>query len=185
MNKDWARSLLADCIARRSPVEIFLRRSSAAPLCCVPLLMSERLALVAPYVDFYPDGYEVVRLRSISAVRAGDREAFHSHIMLHEGILDRLDTPPVSIDSFPALLTDLLAQDEPVIVSGERALLLGSITKVGKKKLRVRYIDGLGRMDAEPTRMPYDDIDSVAFGNRYLRLVVRYAQDGERTTDAE
>ena len=49
----------------------------------------------------------------------------------------------------------------------------------------MRYIDGLGRMDAEPTRMPYDDIDSVAFGNRYLQLVVRYAQDGERTPDAE
>ena len=82
----------------------------------------------------------------------------------------------MSLESFSALLTDLFAQGEPVIVSGKEDLLLGTIEKAGKKKLQVRYIDGMGRVDEDLTRLPYDDITSVAFGNRYLKLVVQYAE---------
>lgn len=176
MKKDWVRTLLTDCITRRSPIEILRKKLDVPPLCCVPLLMSEKLVLVVPYVDFQPDGYEVIRLRDISSIRADERAAFHGHIMMSEGVLESLCLPPVSLESFGALLTDLFAQGEPVIVSGKEDLLLGTIEKAGKKKLQVRYIDGMGRVDEDLTRLPYDDITSVAFGNRYLKLVVQYAE---------
>lgn len=176
MKKDWVRTLLTDCITRRSPIEILRKKLDVPPLCCVPLLMSEKLVLVVPYVDFQPDGYEVIRLRDISSIRADERAAFHGHIMMSEGVLESLCLPPVSLESFSALLTDLFAQGEPVIVSGKEDLLLGTIEKAGKKKLQVRYIDGMGRVDEDLTRLPYDDITSVAFGNRYLKLVVQYAE---------
>lgn len=176
MKKDWIRTLLSDAIARRSSVAILRKKLGALPLLCIPLYMSEKLVIVAPYTDFQPDGFEVVRLRDISNVRSGEQAAFHEQIMQAEGVLNGLSAPNVSLANFPALLTDLLSLGEPVAVSGkDGTLLLGMIEKVGKKKLRVRYVDGDGHIDAEPTRMDYDEISSVAFASRYLRLVVQYA----------
>ena len=63
MKKDWIRTLLSDAIARRSPVAIMRKKIGALPLLCIPLQLSEKLVLVAPYTDFKPDGFEVVRLR--------------------------------------------------------------------------------------------------------------------------
>lgn len=176
MKKDWIRTLLADAIARRSPVAILRKKIGALPLLCIPLHMSEKLVIVAPYTDFQPDGFEVVRLRDISNVRSGEQAAFHEQVMQAEGVLRDLSIPCVSLENFPALLTDLFSLREPVAVSGkDGTLLLGMIEKIGKKKLRVRYVDGEGHVDAEPTRMDYDEISSVAFSSRYLRLVVQYA----------
>lgn len=193
MKKDWIRTLLSDAIARRSPVAIMRKKIGALPLLCIPLQMSEKLVLVAPYTDFKPDGFEVVRLRDISNVRADEQAAFHEQVMQAEGVLKGLVPPQVSLESFPALLTDLFALDEPVAVSGkENVLLLGTIEKAGKKKLRVRYVDGEGHVDEDPTRFSYDDISSVSFGSRYLKLVVQYAdkfpldaRDGETTEPAQ
>jgi hypothetical protein len=176
MKKDWIRTLLADAIARRSPVAIMRKTLGAAPLLCIPLKMSEKLVIVAPYTDFQPDGFEVVRLRDISNVRANEQAAFHEQVMYAEGVLTDLFPPAVSLESFSALLTDLFALGEPVAVSGKQnVLLLGVIEKAGKKKLRVRYIDGEGHVDEDPTRFAYEDISSVSFGSRYLKLVVQYA----------
>lgn len=176
MKKDWIRTLLSDAIARRSPVAIMRKKIGALPLLCIPLQLSEKLVLVAPYTDFKPDGFEVVRLRDISNVRADEQAAFHEQVMQAEGVLKGLVPPQVSLESFPALLTDLFALGEPVAVSGkENVLLLGTIEKAGKKKLRVRYVDGEGHVDEDPTRFSYDDISSVSFGSRYLKLVVQYA----------
>ena len=176
MKKDWIRTLLSDAIARRSPVAIMRKKIGALPLLCIPLQMSEKLVLVAPYTDFKPDGFEVVRLRDISNVRADEQAAFHEQVMQAEGVLRGLIPPQVSLESVPALLTDLGALGEAVAVSGkENVLLLGTIEKAGKKKLRVRYVDGEGHVDEDPTRFSYDDISSVSFGSRYLKLVVQYA----------
>lgn len=176
MKKDWIRTLLSDAIARRSPVAIMRKKIGALPLLCIPLQMSEKLVLVAPYTDFKPDGFEVVRLRDISNVRADEQAAFHEQVMQAEGVLKGLVPPQVSLESFSSLLTDLFALGEPVAVSGkENVLLLGTIEKAGKKKLRVRYVDGEGHVDEDPTRFSYDDISSVSFGSRYLKLVVQYA----------
>lgn len=176
MKKDWIRTLLADAIARRSPVAIMRKKIGALPLLCIPLQMSEKLVIVAPYTDFKPDGFEVVRLRDISNVRADEQAAFHEQVMQAEGVLTGLFPPKVSLESFPSLLTDLFALGEPVAVSGKQnVLLLGTIEKAGKKKLRVRYVDGEGHVDEDPTRFAYEDISSVSFGSRYLKLVVQYA----------
>ena len=176
MKKDWIRTLLSDAIARRSPVALMRKKIGAMPLLCIPLQMSEKLVLVAPYADFKPDGFEVVRLRDISNVRADEQAAFHEQVMQGEGVLSQLCPPRVSLENFPALLSDLFALGEPVAVSGkENVLLLGTIEKAGKKKLRVRYVDGGGHVDEDPTRFAYEDISSVSFGNRYLKLVVQYA----------
>lgn len=179
MKKDWIRTLLGDAIARRSPVAIMRKKLGVMPLLCIPLQMSEKLVLVAPYADFQPDGFEVIRLRDISNVRADEQAAFHEQVMHAEGVLTGLFPPSVSLENFSSLLTDLFAQGEPVAVSGKQnILLLGVIEKAGKKKLRVRYIDGEGHVDEDLTRFAYDDITSVAFGSRYLKLVVQYADKG-------
>lgn len=176
MKKDWIRTLLSDAIARRSPVAILRKKIGALPLLCIPLHMSEKLVIVAPYTDFQPDGFEVVRLRDISNVRSGEQSAFHEQVMQAEGVLTNLFPPSVSLENFPALLTDLFSLGEPVAVSSKSGvLLLGMIEKIGKKRIRIRYVDADGHVDAEPMRMEYDDIASVAFSSRYLKLVVQYA----------
>lgn len=176
MKKDWIRTLLSDAIAHRSPITLNRKKLGLEPLLCIPLQMSENFALVAPYVDFMPDGYEVMRLRDISNVRADERAAFHEQVMHAEGVLSAITIPDVALDSFQSLLNDLFALGEPVAVSGkENVLLLGTIEKAGKKKLRVRYVDGEGHIDEDPMRFPYESILSVSFGSRYLKLVVQYA----------
>lgn len=184
MKKDWIRTLLSDAIARRSPVALMRKKIGAMPLLCIPLQMSEKLVLVAPYADFKPDGFEVVRLRDISNVRADEQAAFHEQVMQGEGVLSQLCPPRVSLENFPALLADLFALGEPVAVSGkEDVLLLGTLEKAGKKKIRVRYVDGGGHVDEDPTRFAYEDISSVSFGNRYLKLVIQYADKMPATED--
>lgn len=181
MKKDWVRTLLRDAIERHFPVTLSRKKLGLPPLLCVPLLVSDDLVLVAPYVDFTPDGYEVMRLRDISRVGEDGRVAFHGRIMQAEGVLDALGTPvEVPLGDFPELLAYLMEAREPVIVTGKNdAYLLGTIEKTGKNRLSVRYIDGEGHTDARLSRIPYEDITSVAYGTRYLHLVVQYASPVE------
>lgn len=188
MKKDWVRALLVDAIERRFPVSLMRKKLELPPLLCVPLAMGEHLALVAPYVDFLPDGYEVVRLRDISRIAEDGRTSFHGRIMASEGVLADLSFPPaLPLSDFPQLLTYLMELGEPVIVTGKNQVyLLGTIGKVGKSKLGVRYIDGEGSVDDHLTRIAYEDIQSICFGTRYLRLLLQYANPvGEPLPDAD
>lgn len=177
MKKDWIRALLNDAIGQHKPVSLLRKKLGVAPLLCIPLLVGEGLALVSPYEDFLPDGYEVVRLRDVSRLEEDGSVAFHGRIMEGEGLLSQVVPPAdVPLGSFEELLSWLMLRGEPVIVTGKNdAYLLGNIEKVGKSKLGVRYIDGEGRIDTRLTRIPYEDIISVCFATRYLRLVVQYA----------
>lgn len=176
MKKENIRALLEESIARRLPVALHRKKLNSPPLYCVPLAFSDELLLVALYADFQPDGYEVVRVRDISDVHSDERTAFHARIMAQEEVLPKLAAPSVPLDDFAALLAALGGQGEPVIVEdGGKTLLLGTIEKAGKSKLRMRYIGTDGQTDREPTRIAYEEIASVHFGGRYLNLVARYA----------
>lgn len=177
MKKDWIRALLSDSIQRREPIAVLRKKLGLAPLLCVPLGVGEGLALVAPYVDFLPDGYELIRLRDISRVGEEGAVAFHARIMREEGVLTGIapqDGLPLS--DYPQALQALMERGEPVIVTGKNdAYLLGAIGKIGKNRLGIYYIDGEGHVDGNLTRIAYEDIISVCYGTRYLRLVSQYA----------
>jgi hypothetical protein len=180
MKKDWIQTLLEGTIAQRRPVTLHRRKLGASPLPCVPLALGKTLMLSALYADFQPDGYEVVRLRDITNVHSDERTAFYERIMAAEGVLDAIVDPGLPLDDLPALLAALRERREPVTVEdGGGVFLLGFIEKTGKSKLRLRYISTGGRMGAESARMPYEDIASVCFGGRYVRLVARYAEAAE------
>lgn len=189
MKKEWVRSLLLDAIERKYPVTLLRKKLDVPPLLCVPLEVSDGLVLVAPYVDFVPDGFEVIRLRDVSRMQEDGRAAFHGRIMQGEGILSQLAAPEnTPLEGFPELLQWLMLRGEPVIISGKNEVyLLGLIEKVGKSKLGLRYIDAEGQTDIRISRIAYEDIISVSFGTRYLRLVAQYAAppEGEDDTPEE
>lgn len=185
MKKEWVRSLLLDAIERHFPVTVLRKKLEVPPLLCVPLGVSENLVLVAPYVDFVPDGFEVVRLRDVSRIQEDGRSAFHGRIMQAEGVLAQLAAPEdIPLEGFPEVLQWLMLRGEPVAVNGKNdAYLLGMVEKVGKNRLSLRYISAEGQMDNELSRIEYEDIISVAFGSRYLRLVAQYAEPPEAPVD--
>lgn len=187
MKKDWVRTLLLDAIERHFPVTLLRKKLEAMPLLCVPLGISDELVLVAPYVDFLPDGFEVVRQRDVSRIQEDGRSTFHGRIMQAEGVLAQLAAPEdIPLESFPELLQWLMLRGEPVLVNGKNgAYLLGLVEKLGKNRLGLRYIDAEGRTDSELSRIAYEDILSVAFGTRYLRLVAQYAEPPETEGEME
>lgn len=181
MKKEWVRSLLLDAIERHFPVTILRKKLEAPPMLCVPLGVSDDLMLASPYVDFVPDGFEVVRLRDVSRIQEDGRSEFHGRIMQAEGVLAQLAAPEdIPLDGFPELLQWLMLRGEPVIVNGKNDLyLLGIVEKVGKNRLGLRYISAEGQTDSEMLRLAYEDIISVSFGSRYARLVAQYADAPE------
>lgn len=137
------------------------------------------LVLLQDESSFRLDGYSIVNLADVTAVRSGRLERFTERLLKQEEI--RPAPPPVSIDlaDWRSVLKSLQAYGKHVIIECETGdedldeFFIGRIEKLNKVSLAFRHFDALGQWDDEPTTIRFRDITRVRFDERYIDVYSR------------
>jgi hypothetical protein len=143
--------------------------------------LSATLVLFHYEFDFRLDGYSVVRVADITAVRSGQYERFTERVFRKEGLIDAvgLDDPP-DLTDWRALLFGLKQLKRNVIVECEfndderDEFYIGRIERVNQASFSLRHFDALGRWDAAPTQIRYESVTKVRFAERYIEVFSRH-----------
>ena len=152
-----------------------------------PVALSREFVLMREVSDLRLDGYYVIPLWNIKAVRAGKFERSLGHIAEREHWRDKL-TPPrgVDIDSEMSLLRGLQQLARPIIIEtvglvmknepGEPVMLIGPIVKVGEEAVWIHNFDATGKWDRRPKKVLFNDIATVQFAMNYINVWRRNLQ---------
>lgn len=160
--------------------EITIKRSNIDKglLYCIPLKVGQDLVFVQYLYDFLIDGYKILRIKDITAIRSGDQERFSEKILRDEGILNQIKTPPVNVNNWGTVLHDILVLEKNVVVECEilGEFYIGRIVEVSKTTLSLLHFDPLGVWDDEPTQIDFKDISVVSFDDRYSSIMSKYTR---------
>lgn len=133
------------------------------------------------YVNVYiarSDGYRALRVRDVTAVRAD--QSFIPRFLAVNGD-GPVPQPDVLLLDLPGLLSSVSALFPLVRVHREKThpqrAVIGRVVRIGKRSLHLRCLQMSATWDAEPFRLPLDDITLVAFGNGYNAALWRMAQE--------
>ena len=138
-----------------------------------PLAVSEQLFLVAEDDDFLLNGFQVRRLRDIFELC--DRKGIYQTIAEKEGLTD-FAVPDVDITDWRGVFTSLQKLGKHIIIEREYEpdfFRLGVIEAVGEDHVELRHYDADGIWQ-EPARIPYREITSVTFDDRYANVFSKY-----------
>jgi hypothetical protein len=171
---------LQSAIDRGEKVTLERRELSADAWCGLPLMMSDDFVLLRALRDFYFDGFVVVRLRDITAVRSGEMERFMERVMRAEGFFDNLRPPkPLLLRSWRTVLEGVRAHYRFAIVECENAsddgFYLGEIAEVDDDQMALFYIQANGVRDVVRTEIPLDEVTVVRFDDPYVNLFGKYS----------
>lgn len=172
---------LRDAVARRAYVRV--ARDALGPFATdgFALAMGDDLLLMLQVRDFDPDGWAIVRLRDVTAVREGDNERFTARVLAAEGVDAALPEPPVDVSSWQAVFAALAAGPWPLVrVEGEEPegdgdVWVGRVLRAGDESATFRYVSPRGRWD-EPEAIPYDDVTLLTFGDGYTTVLARHVE---------
>ena len=145
-----------------------------------PLALGDDFVLVRSLHEFAVNGFAVLRLQDIAAVRSTDAERFFARVLRAEGALERCPAVrPVPLRSWRAVLEGVRLHYRHAIIECERAegarFFLGELAGVDGDDATLHYIQVNGTREAALTRVPLDDITLVRFDERYVNLFGRYA----------
>lgn len=138
-----------------------------------PLAVGEQLFLMAIDDDFLLNGFTVRRLRDIFEL--GDRKGIYQSIAEQEGLTE-FDAPDVDITDWPRVFTSLQSLGKHIIVEREYEpdfFRLGVIEAVAEDHVVLRHYDADGIWQ-EPLTIPYREITSVTFDDRYASTFSSY-----------
>lgn len=146
------------------------------------LAVGKELALLHIVDDFHLDGYRILPRSQVGRARHSALERYRAAILRAEKVLGRVGLEgAVDLADWNAAFKSLRSRGDNVIVEDERAdseqFVIGRIERVNKKSAAVRGFDALGRWDAEPTRVKYEDVTSVTFGSEYVETFTKYLLD--------
>lgn len=134
---------------------------------------NERLCLCACEDDFILDGFEVCRLRDAKRVALINNATVE--INRQNGLLDNIEEPNVDISSWKALFNSLEKIGLYVTVRNDYRgfFRIGKVKKVKKSGVIFKSFDGNGVWQPK-IKIPFSDITSVQFGNRYSTYWKKY-----------
>ena len=172
--------ILKNCIKQKKQVSIERAEIDDEPIAAIPVKASEQLLLLHYLYDFYLDGFKVLRMADITDIVRGDVEIFHDEIISKEGMTDLLCTPDISIDSWKIFFNVISKEDRLIDISLEEmddgtSFFVGKVSRAEQEFLELVEIDALGNYHEQATRISYQDITLVSFGNRYSELLDKYS----------
>ena len=138
-----------------------------------PLAVSEQLFLVAEDDDFLLNGFQIRRLRDIFEL--GDRKGIYQTIAEKEGLTD-FEVPDVDITDWRGVFASLQKLGKHIIIEREYEpdfFRLGVIEAVAEDHVVFRHYDADGIWQ-EPASIPYWEITSVTFDDRYANTFAKY-----------
>lgn len=139
-----------------------------------------KLVLLQDESSFRLDGYSIVNLADVTAVRSGRLERFSERMLKGEKIRPAL--PPVRVDltDWRTVLKSLQTSGKNLIIECEPGdedldeFYIGRIEKLNKATVSFRHFDALGQWDDEPTTIRFRDITRVRFDERYIEVYSKH-----------
>jgi hypothetical protein len=139
------------------------------------------LVLIQNCDSFTLDGYTVVRMKDISAVRSNKFERFFEKMLKGEGTYDEVGIAyEVDLDSWQSLLRSLQKLNKNVIIECEVGdeekdeFYIGKLIRVNRKSASLLYFSAVGEWDEAPTVIPFDEITKVQFDDKYIQVFSKY-----------
>ena len=163
--------------ARRGYLRVEREAVAARRMYGFVLAASDELMLMQEIYDFTPDGYAIVRLRDVTAIRDGESERFDERVLEGEGV--RVAPPQSAIDvaSWRTVFASLAGGEWPLVLvesESDGDVWVGRVLGAGDTAAWFHYVSPVGVWDAEPEEIDYDDVTLVRFGDRYTTVLARY-----------
>ncbi len=166
-------------ISQRDLVSIHRERVDALRIQGIVIAASKELLLLRYVYDFRPDGLLVLSRDSVSKLQVTATDEFQRQMLVDEGIFDRIDfEPQYPVDSWRSFLTAVKEENRLLILEEEflpePSFVIGTVSKVGKKKASCNYFTGIARWEKEPVKVSLKQLTSCQINNGYLSAYERY-----------
>ena len=148
-----------------------------------PLTVTDQFVLIQEINDFHLDGYTIIPLRNLYAVRSGKAERMIERVFTGEGTIDKIKTPDdLRLDSFRDLFRSIQKLGKLVIVDSvevdgdmmEEDSFIGRIVGMSPRSVAILNFTGAGVWDTEPTVVAYKQIKWITFDNEYVNTFAKY-----------
>ena len=143
------------------------------------LAMSEYYLLMQIQYDLEIDGYAIIPKTAFDSLEFGNKNKMRMDILAAEGTdsIWGIDHD-IDLTDWHTIFACLQKLDMHVIV--RRGVMeypefvIGPITDVRKRSVSVRYYNAEGQLDAKATKVKYDDITKIEFGDKYSLTFRKY-----------
>ncbi len=179
MNKSNIIKQLDYCIKNEYQCTIERPLFDEYPIHCLPIKRSEQLVLVHYMYDFSFDGFKIVRLNDITSLIRSETEMFSEKICKSERILPPA-SPDIDVSDYKTAFEQFLNKNIEVECEAPEVntFNIGKVIKVTDKQLEICRFDALCVWDKDNTLINIEDISCVSFGNRYLNILSKHAENG-------
>lgn len=170
-------------IQLRRAVRIRPKHATDQTLHGFPLVLSDNFVVLQEIREFHLDGYAIVPLKSIYAVRSGPVERAIERVLQGEGIYDKVSLPyALNLDSFADVFRSLQQTGKNIIIEVlefERQYInedfvIGKIVGMSPRSVAILNFDDTGICDIEPTVISYKNIKWISFDSEYINLFSKY-----------
>jgi len=177
---DNVRKKLEDIIQKRQMAHISFVNPEMNNLNGFPLRLGSRLLLFQFFYDFHFDGYYIVDISSIKAVRSNKYERFFEKMLKSEGMLEQIADPGCcDIQDWKSALRSLNSTGGNIIVEwmddGELVFFIGKVVRFNRNYASFRQFDAVGKW-LPPWPIPYDNIVDIQFCNKYINIFSKYVK---------
>lgn len=142
--------------------------------------MSNKLVLLHDFMDFYPNGYRIIRIRDITKIRFCPYDEWYDHILRSEKRLGGLRRAPkielVSIEAAVNSIAKKCGQMSLRMESGK--FYIGEVISIVSVAVRFREYDALGFWSRRPGLHKLNKIHEIGFGNDYMNVFSKYTREG-------
>lgn len=163
---------------------IAFKRSGDTEWCYgIPISMGEELLLTLRFFDFQADGYEIVPLSQITAIRRSNSDAYFGRIVKREGAMSLVQAAPsVSLDRWHSVF-EFLAQSQEIVVvdiGEEGCVNVGVITAFKNEGFDMRCFSPTGVWDKEDWSEFYQNVTGLEMRNHYTDIFTKYIRPLKR-----
>jgi hypothetical protein len=145
----------------------------------IPIMMSDNLLLFRYFVDFYLDGFKIIRIHDISQIERGNKEGFFEDIIRKEGLYKKFNEVAItSIDNWKVAIQSINAKYPCYIIERELStcgLVIGKSIKHLNQNLEFHPFSPTGEWEEFET-IQYDEITCVSFNDGYSKTISKYVK---------
>lgn len=140
---------------------------------------SSSLVLLHVVREFHLDGYSLIRMKDLDAIRCRREEKFFRKMLRAEGVTNDVGmSGKVSLPSMASALKSLGREGRLVSVENEmedeEVFYAGRVSDVRGKTVELRTFDALGKWDPTPEVIDAAKVTLVSWDTEYLRVFAKH-----------
>jgi hypothetical protein len=137
--------------------------------------------LLQSFYNFFPDGFELVRVDQLASARSGEIERHYHEMYVGEGLTDRPKLSfEVALDTTEELFETLLWHGDHVIIECESLreaianFHIGKLLHVNGDTARLAHFDALGNWDTAIHTIQLGEVTRIRIDSNYTRVYSKY-----------